>query len=60
MGMLSNDGIAIWDKAFPAGHPDVAKALRDYAELLEKADRSAEAKKLREQAEKMDGEMGKP
>ena len=42
--------LAIREKALGPEHPDVALSLENYAELLRKTDRNAEAEKLEERA----------
>ena len=48
---LYRRALAIREKALGPEHPDVAKTLENYAELLRKANRKAEAAEMRERAQ---------
>ena len=48
---LLKRSLATWEKAVGPEHPDVAMGLQNYAELLRKTNREAEAKKMESRAE---------
>jgi hypothetical protein len=43
---LYQRALAIWEKALGPEHPDVATSLENYAALLRKLDRTAEAETM--------------
>ena len=47
---LYRRSLAIWEKALGPEHPDVATSLENYAALLRKSGRSAEAGKMESRA----------